>query len=352
MHRENLLNVLRRKDFKYIPYNLMLCNKLKKDLEDEKGVVDYVGYFNLPVEFIGISPTKKKQDYSKYYEDKTKYSFEDEWGVRHMLGSIEHFTRMIHPLKEANTIDEIKSYPFPDTLADYRWEQMNQSVKNIHKSDRTSVFGGIQIFETAWYLRGLEQLLVDMYSDSEIAIELLKRVTSQQVEFSKKAAATGVDIIVFGDDVGSQKGMMISPQMWREWLKPTMEAAIKAAKQINPNVLAYYHSDGDVYEIIEDLIEIGVDILNPVQPECMDPIQVKEEFGDRISLWGTIGTQTTMPFGNKSDVENVVRDMINNVGYNGGLLIAPSHLLEPEVPLDNIFAFIKSVKEFGGYNEL
>ena len=103
--------------------------------------------------------------------------------------------------------------------------------------------------------------------------------------------------------------------------------------EVNPKVLCYYHSDGDVREIIEDLIEIGVDILNPVQPECMDPIAVKEQYGLQVSFWGTIGTQTTMPFGTPEEVRNKTLEMKEKVGKGGGLVLAPTHLLEPEVPL-------------------
>jgi uroporphyrinogen decarboxylase len=143
--------------------------------------------------------------------------------------------------------------------------------------------------------------------------------------------------------------MMMNPGLWRKWLKPTMKKAIQAAKDIDPELIAYYHSDGVIYDIIPDLIEIGVDVLNPVQPECMDPVKIKKMYGDKLSFWGTIGTQTTMPFGTPKDVENNVKHMIETVGKGGGLVIAPTHLLEPEVPWENIEALINSVRKYGKY---
>ena len=130
-------------------------------------------------------------------------------------------------------------------------------------------------------------------------------------------------------------------------MKPATAATISAAKAVNPDVIALYHSDGVIDEIIPELIEIGVDVLNPVQPECVDPVALKEQYGDRLSFWGTIGTQTTMPFGTPEEVRETVKRMIETVGKGGGLLVAPTHLLEPEVPWENIEAMIQAVKDFG-----
>ena len=110
-----------------------------------------------------------------------------------------------------------------------------------------------------------------------------------------------------------------------------------------------YHSDGVIYDIIPELIEIGVDVLNPVQPECVDPVLLKQQYGNKLSFWGTVGTQTTMPFGSPQDVRDTVRHMIETVGDGGGFLIAPTHLLEPEVPWENIEAFVQAVREFGTF---
>jgi len=101
--------------------------------------------------------------------------------------------------------------------------------------------------------------------------------------------------------------------------------------------------------IIPDLIEIGVDILNPVQPECMDPVHIKNQYGERLSFWGTIGTQTTLPFGTAEDVANVVKRNIETIGSGGGLLLAPTHMIEPDVPWENIEAFINAIKKYGAY---
>jgi uroporphyrinogen decarboxylase len=193
----------------------------------------------------------------------------------------------------------------------------------------------------------MEQLLIDMYMDSDIAYSLLDRITALRVKMAVEYAHTGVDIIMLGDDVGTQRAMLLDPTMWRKWLKPRLGKVIAAIKNTTPQVLVFYHSDGNILPIIPDLIEIGIDILNPIQPECMEPEDLKHLYGDRLSFWGTIGTQTTMPFGTPEDVRNEVYKRIDTVGKGGGLLLAPSHILEPEVPWANIEALVEAVRGYG-----
>jgi uroporphyrinogen decarboxylase len=125
-----------------------------------------------------------------------------------------------------------------------------------------------------------------------------------------------------------------------------LASVIEAAKEANPEVLIFYHSCGYIEPIIPDLIEIGVDILNPVQPESMDPERIKKLYGNELAFWGTIGTQTTLPFGTPDEVRQEVKRMIETVGDGGGLLISPTHVIEPDVPWENIMAFVDAVKEY------
>jgi uroporphyrinogen decarboxylase len=137
--------------------------------------------------------------------------------------------------------------------------------------------------------------------------------------------------------------------MWREWLKPRWKRVWEAALAIKPDLQVWYHSDGNVEPIIEDLIEIGMTILNPVQPECMDQAKLKAQYGDRIAFWGCVGTQTTFPFGSAEDMRQNIRWLIEVMGKDGGLLLAPTHVLEPDVPWENIAAFFAAIDEFGRY---
>lgn len=202
------------------------------------------------------------------------------------------------------------------------------------------------IFERSWYIRGMEELMMDMLADEDMAETMLEVSTKDSIERAAIYANAGCDIIFLGDDIGMQHTIMMSEDLYREWLKPRLKRVIKSAKDINPNVIILYHSCGYVIPFIEDLIEVGVDVLNPVQPECMDFKKVHDEFGDRISFHGTIGTQTTMPFGTVEDVKREVYKNLEIAGKKGGLYPAPTHLLEPEVPFSNIEAYVKACRDF------
>ena len=158
-------------------------------------------------------------------------------------------------------------------------------------------------------------------------------------------ARAGVDLIRCGDDVANQKAMMFAPDLWRKMMLSRWKRVWHEIKRIHPDCRIWYHSDGNIEPIIPELIEIGVTILNPVQPECLDPVMLKRKYGKDLVFDGTIGTQTTMPFGTVSDVKNTVRERIDSLGYDGALILSPTHVLEPEVPIENIEAFIETVRE-------
>jgi uroporphyrinogen decarboxylase len=193
----------------------------------------------------------------------------------------------------------------------------------------------------------MEDMLMDFVEAPRKAHAILERITQVNLVMIRNLTAAGADIIHLGDDVGTQHGMMMSPAVWREFLKPRLAREFEAAKEMNPDVMTFYHSDGRITDIIPDLIEIGLDILNPVQPECVDPVEMKQTYGDKLAFWGTIGTQTTMPFGTPDDVRDTVKAMVDKVGYDGGLVLAPTHVLEPEVPWANIDAFVEACREYG-----
>lgn len=349
--RENILRALRRQDPDYVPWGLDLCESLRAKLKEERGADDFYAYYQLPYRYIGIGPTRLPPQFDAFYPSGTLPADAsiDEWGVGYVPANFAHFSSMRHPMESFTTSQEVWNFPEPDFLADYRWEGVAQRIQAVKDAGYLAVYSAVQVFEPAWYLRGLENMLIDLYEENEIGKACLERICRIQQAIAAKMAGMGIDMIVFGDDVGTQKSMMMSKKIWQNQIRFTMERCIAAAKQVNPDILAYYHSDGNILDIIPDLIEIGVDVLNPVQPECMDPVKIKEMYGNRLSFWGTIGTQTTMPFGSVKEVEETTRRMIETVGKGGGLVIAPTHLLEPEVPLENIDAFYRTVRTYGKY---
>jgi uroporphyrinogen-III decarboxylase len=131
--------------------------------------------------------------------------------------------------------------------------------------------------------------------------------------------------------------------MWRKYFKPRMAAFISELKAINPKVKVAYHTDGNVEPIIPELIEIGLDVLNPIQPASMDPAQIKKNYGKQLSFWGTIDEQRTLPFGSPQDVADEVRLRLSEVGYDGGLVLSPTHHVQLDTPLENFWAMVNTI---------
>jgi uroporphyrinogen-III decarboxylase len=152
-------------------------------------------------------------------------------------------------------------------------------------------------------------------------------------------------MIWIGDDVGGQQGMVISPDHWRRYLKPRLAELIASLKALNRDIRIAYHSDGNIYPIIPELIEIGLDVLNPVQPACMDPARLKREFGERLCFWGSIDEQKTLPFGSPANVREEVLTRLTTLGREGGLIIGPTHHVQLDTPLENFWAMVDTVTQ-------
>jgi uroporphyrinogen-III decarboxylase len=200
------------------------------------------------------------------------------------------------------------------------------------------------IWETAWALRGYERMLMDLMLQPDLANRILDIPYQYHLTAAKKLVEMGVDMIWIGDDVGTQNAMLMAPDLWRKILKPKVAEFIHTLKAINPNIKVAYHSDGYIHPIIPDLIEIGLDVLNPVQPACMDPAKLKKDFGDKLCFWGTIDEQHTLPFGSPDDVRKEVAHRLDTIGKDGGLIIGPTHHVQLDTPLENFWAMVNAIK--------
>jgi len=198
------------------------------------------------------------------------------------------------------------------------------------------------MYENAWQVRGYEPFLEDLLVQREWAELLLDRFCENNLRVAVAATKAGYDYIATGDDVANQNAMMFSPDVWRTVMKPRWAKVIAAARAIKGDIHVWYHSDGNIWDILDDIVEIGITILNPVQPECMDPAAIRKRFGKRLAFDGCVGTQTTFPFGTTDDMRRVVRALAESLkAENGGLMLSPTHVLEPEVPIANIEAFFE-----------
>jgi uroporphyrinogen decarboxylase len=263
----------------------------------------------------------------------------DEWGVWWRAGDFYHFAHVEPPLRGLQDFSRLKEYPWPDLDQPHRFRRVPQQVAELHAQGRAvSAYAG-SVFERSWSIRGLEDLMMDMLTAPEVAHFFFERTAAFQRFAAEQFARAGADIIITGDDVAGQRGLLMRIETWREFLRPRLAATVQAVKRANPAAFVFYHSDGDVTPLIPDLIDIGIDILNPLQPECMDPPAIKRQYGNRLSFWGTVSVQRTMPFGTPDEVRAEARARIRDVGRGGGLILAPAHVLGPEVPWANIVAF-------------
>lgn len=302
-------------------------------------------FFECDVTSVSIGPTRLHRD-----ADLTKSAGPglriDEWGVGWESGGYLHYERIVSPLQSA-TASAVREYTWPDLGAEYRYEDVKAAVEAAHRRQLAVTAYPGSIFECAWQLRGMSELFEDICHDRPTADFLLDGITQRVQVAAERLAACGIDVLILGDDIATQRGLLMSLAMWRAVLKPRLQRVIRAAKAVNPELIIFYHSDGNVWDAIPDLIHAGVEVLNPVQPECMDPVAVKRAFGDRLAFFGTVSVQKTMPFGRPADVEAEVRERIRTVGEGGGLLLAPAHVLQPDTPWANITAFFRAVHTFG-----
>ncbi len=326
---------------------------------EKTGHDDPNDYFGVDIRFAGLGipadrqeaeTIRRREAFAPYHPDLPANAELTEWGNALLPGTFYHFNRYLPAMRSFTSLAQFESYPFPTFEEEWRRQPAAESIRRFHSRD-LAVGGGMAttIFEVAWQMRGMEELLLDFQLRPDLAAYLLDKVTEVRRSQARFFALHDVDVLILGDDVSMQTGMMMSPTTWRHWFKGRMAGIIEVARAVKPGLPIFYHSDGNPEAIIPDLIEIGVTILNPIQPECIDPVMVKERYGDRLALWGTIGTQTTMPFGTPDEVRAEVKHRIETVGRGGGLVLGPTHSLEPDVPWENIVALYEAIEEYGAY---
>lgn len=200
------------------------------------------------------------------------------------------------------------------------------------------------LFETAWALRGLENFLTDLILNPGFVEDLLEGITEYYLAVIEQSMRYGLDAFAFGEDLGSQTtGLIMGPKHWRRYFKPCLARMFARIKEAGKFV--YMHSDGQVDAIFEDLIEIGLDIYNPFQPEIRDVYETKRKYGDRLCFHGGIGIQELLPAGTPRQVKTEVRRMIQEVGAAGGYVLGSAHAVMADVPVENMVALIEAVQE-------
>jgi uroporphyrinogen decarboxylase len=286
--------------------------------------------------------------------------FQDEWGIRWRMpldGGL-YYDICSHPLAGFSTVQEIERYRWPDTAEPSRYAGLKQDARALTTSGRPALVlerhtGGI--FETSWWQRGLENLLVDMASDSRLAEALLHKMLEHKLLYWEKALEqVGDQILVAAeaDDLATQSGLLMSKGMYRKYLKPLHRQLFAFIKGKAPAVKLFYHSCGAVAELIPDLLEAGVDILNPIQVSAagMDTRKLKREYGKDLVFWGGgVDTQRVLPYGTPEQVHDEVKRRIEDLAPGGGFVFSAVHCIQSDVPPQNIQAMWEALREYGAY---
>jgi uroporphyrinogen decarboxylase len=355
--RENFVRMMRRASPAWLPLDLPVTPPIVDELERRTGTRDVVAAFGLDFRglgsgFVGRGRQAWLDAYAALGVALPPQVEIEAFGIAHVppppesVGEAYHFRTMLHPLETIESADAVAQLPWPALDADALVEHMRRQVQRIHAEGRVAMLGmECTVFESSWYLRGMDGLFMDMAEGGEVGQWLLEFFTRRSEVAAAAGAIAGVDVIGLGDDIGTQRGMMMAPDFWRTHLKPRLQRVVAAARRHqHADMFVRYHSDGDVRDVLDDLVEVGIDILNPVQPECMPHDEVIPRYADRLAFWGMIGTQTTMPFGTADDVRDAVRRCTRDAEAGRAIVVAPTHVLEPDVPWTNIEALVSAVK--------
>jgi uroporphyrinogen decarboxylase len=313
---------------------------------------------SLDLHYIQLKPSSEAPQFEYGIE-----SFTDEWGVGYQKiknPTGVYYEMCEHPLATA-TIEDLNHYPWPDPLHPSRTKGLKDRCIDLETNTNFALVGKFSppIFEQAWYMRGYEQWLMDLLINPEFASALLDKVTDIAISFAEsglKICAKYIHIYrVAGDDVGHQGGPLISPEVFRELVKPRFRRLYQAVRKwldrSNPSCKIKTHTDGDVYPLINDFIDIGLDVLNPVQPYVaeMDHERIKKEHGSSLSFHGGIDIQRVLPFGTPDEVKMEAKKTMEALGPGGGYILAPTHYVQADVPPENIIALRDAVLEYGRY---
>jgi uroporphyrinogen decarboxylase len=238
----------------------------------------------------------------------------------------------------------LAGYSFPDPHNPRRYEKLPTFVAGQARRFRY-VSMAYSLFERAWSLRGMAELMVDMLEAPEFVDELFDAIADYNCGVLDEVLRYDIDCVRFGDDWGQQRGLICGGPLWRRFIKPRLARMYGMVKRAGKAVMI--HSCGRVQELFPELIELGLDIFNPFQPEAMDPYETKEQFGNELTFFGGMSVQKLLPFGTPQAIRDETLRLMEQVGRGGGFIIAPSHDMPGDIPIENMAAFIETVRNQG-----
>lgn len=331
--KELIRSALAHKETARVPYNFMFSPPAEKRLKDYYGADDLIAALEMPMCFFGAKGKPLYADPDVYGETIT-----DSFGVVWSTSRIDRGSPIGPPLNEP----DLSRYVFPDPDDPKRFDGLGEEVEKRRGRFLVAVIG--DLWERAGFMRGLERLCMDVLDNPRFVEKLLEGIKEYVLRTLDRLATYKPDAVFLSDDYGTQTGLIIAPRVWRRLVKPRLKEIYNAAKR--QGLVVMHHSCGNVKEIIPDLIELGLDILHPIQPETMDIFSLKNEFGSALTFCGGIGTQHLLPHGTPAEIRDTVRRTLDVMAREGGYILEPGITLQDDVPLKHMVVMIDTAREY------
>lgn len=349
--RERVLATMARQPADRVPADFIhtaeMEERLIRDLKatDSRGLRQRLG-----IDIVHVKPNIRPGGFGAYYKHWFPKQIEasrflDNWGITWQRAEMESgdvfYDVVDFPLKQVESVRDIEEYPWPEPARDWDFAVIPSQIQAVAGERLAIAAGTAAVFDDAWRLRGLEQLMVDMAVNPDLVHALLRKVCNYWLEYARlllEAAGGKVDLMWTYDDLGSQEGMLMSPAMCREFVMPLVKERAQRFKDYGAKVVM--HSCGGIYPVIGDIADAGVEVLNPIQPRAkgMDRRRIKQEFGQRLIFHGSVDQQEALVFGSPADVTRETRECLATLGQGGGYILAASHAIEADIPTPNVLA--------------
>jgi len=330
--RERVLEALKNRQPALIPYQIDLTDAFVKELKAKTGCEDAEAYLGNH-----LSKAKYKKN-TKLPEGREMDLFGVTWAKDPGGGDVGIIVD--YPMKEPS----FDSYTFPAVKEDFARAQAELLVSEKRETFRMYLVT-MNFFERAWSLRGMENLLSDMILNEAFVQELFDRILDHHLRLLDIILDYGFESIYIGDDWGQQKGLIMGPPMWRKYIKPGMKRMFDEIKGRGKYVCL--HSCGDLRDILPELVDMGLDIYNTIQPEIYDLKELKREYGKHITFYGGISTQQFLPYASAEEVRSHTNEVMRIMGRNGGYILAPTHAVTDDIPVENVLAMVETARKPG-----
>jgi uroporphyrinogen decarboxylase len=325
--RDFVISALKHRESTPIPYYLNYTSKIEVKLKQYYQIEDVDKFLGNYIYWTSVV--------KNIPENVVNGKYVDIFGVRWENVGTTRGMPIVHPLTEAS----LEGYKFPEPLPQKRFDELGNELSK--KQDLFKLVKIGDFYERANFLRGMKNLMIDMYKHPRFVNNLLDEILEYNLSVVNRLQYLEVDGLWLSDDYGYQNGLLISPKLWRHFIKPRLKTLVDRVK--NLGFYAFLHSDGDIKEIIPDLIEVKFDAIHPVQPEVIELEWLKTKFGDRLSFFGCFSTQELLPHEPPEIIRDVVQKTMIKMGRGGGFIIAPGIGLLDDTPTENAVAFIDEV---------